>query len=237
MGLAAKHRYPSDFDLIKVQSNRIGFGSEALKVAYTGIVHLFKTNPLFNPYSDRIEALSAARLKNVWNIEPVCHEPWTTIIHGDFWTNNIMFHKDELDRLDDLKFIDFQTYRYADVFVDLVYFLGTSLNEELMVSKHFDDMIDVYYEELISVLRDLRIDDLQDFGRDEFDEGFKKDAGMEILRCAVALNFFNSEVDENATEEDRKEVFEKLIRCRSVSELFLKKLLRLLQIYEDKDWL
>ncbi|OXU26565.1 hypothetical protein TSAR_012190 [Trichomalopsis sarcophagae] len=233
-GLAAKRHYPSDFDLIKVQSDLVGFGSRALEVGYAGIVNLFKTNPLFEQYSDCIEAIATCR-KDVWDVNPVSHEPWTTIIHGDFWTNNIMFHKDELGRLDDLKIIDFQTYRFADVFVDLVYFLGTSLNEEVF-SKHFDEMIDVYYMELVSVLRDLKVD-LQDFERKKFDEGFKKDAGMEILRCAVALNFFNSDVDENATEEDRLELFDKLIKCRSVSEQFSKKLLRVLQIYEEKGWL
>lgn len=233
-GLAAKRRYPSDFDLVKAQSHRVGFGSQALEIAFAGIVNLFKTNSRFQRYSDRIEAIAAQR-KNVWDVEPVCHEPWATIVHGDFWTNNIMFHKDQLDRLDDLKFIDFQTYRFADVFVDLVYFLGTSLNEEV-VSKHFDEMIDVYHEELVSVLTDLDVDP-KDFGRQAFDDGFKKDAALEILRCAMALNFFNTEVDENATEEDRKELFDKLIKCKSVSEQFLEKLSRILQIYEAKGWL
>lgn len=235
LGLAAKLHYPSEFDSIKVQSDRVGFGSKALKLAYAGIVDLFKSNPLLKPYSDRIEALNLRR-KNVWDVDQVSHEPWTTIIHGDFWTNNIMFHKDELDTVDDLKFIDFQTYRFTDIFVDLVYFLGTSLSEEMMVSMHFDEMIDVYYDELIAVLRDLKVD-LQDFEREKFDEGFKKDASLELLRCAVALNFFNFDVDENATEDDRKELFEILIKCRNPSERFLKKLLRLLQIYEEKGWL
>lgn len=54
-------------------------------------------DPRMAPYEDRIRknAILEKDYSQSFLIEPV--EPWATIIHGDFWVNNIMFRHGKLN--------------------------------------------------------------------------------------------------------------------------------------------
>ena len=83
-----------------------------------------------------------------------------TLCHGDFWSNNIMFHyaeeKDESSSKSesepgkrtpiDLILIDFQLINYSNPCYDLVYFLY--INTDLAFrDNHLNDVLKLYYNE------------------------------------------------------------------------------------------
>lgn len=58
--------------------------------------------------------------------------PLMVLNHGDFWTNNIMFHRVSPDKPPtSVRFLDFQMCRYGSPALDLLYFLYTSVSEEV----------------------------------------------------------------------------------------------------------
>ena len=81
-----------------------------------------------------------------------------TLCHGDFWSNNIMFHydedKDELSSKSepehctptDLILIDFQLINYSNPCYDLVYFLYINTDLEFR-DNHLKDVLKLYYNE------------------------------------------------------------------------------------------
>lgn len=74
--------------------------------------------------------------------------------HGDDWVNNILFKKDETGKTIDAKFIDFQLSFWGSPANDLIYFLISSVQDEIKTT-HFDDLIVHYHEELCASLKSL----------------------------------------------------------------------------------
>ncbi|KAL7041206.1 hypothetical protein ACKWTF_000678 [Chironomus riparius] len=70
-----------------------------------------------------------------------------TLIHGDLWTNNILFQEDSDGKSIDVKIIDYQISFWGSPNADLIYLLFTSVMDDVKV-KHFDEIIEFYYREL-----------------------------------------------------------------------------------------
>lgn len=77
--------------------------------------------------------------------------------HGDDWLNNFLFKYDQDGKLLDIKFIDFQLSFWGSPANDLIYFLVSSVRDDIKV-KHFDDFIKHYHEQLVSSLNKLNYD-------------------------------------------------------------------------------
>lgn len=73
------------------------------------------------------------------------------LIHADLWINNMMFNDDS----EDVKFLDFQISFWGNPNADLMYFLFSSVMDDVKV-KNFDEIIEFYYEELRGSLKMLK---------------------------------------------------------------------------------
>lgn len=95
--------------------------------------------------------------------------------HGDPWLNNIMFKSDADKNTIDLKFIDFQLPFWGSPSADLIYFLVTSVADDVKV-EHFDHFVEFYQSELTSALKKLgynqHIPSLAELHIDFLDKGF-----------------------------------------------------------------
>lgn len=88
-------------------------------------------------------------------------EPWSTVVHSDFWVNNIMVTKLRFDsQRPPVKILDFQVCHYSSYVKDVLFFLLTSLRDEVL-KQSFDDLAKYYYHELISILTKLDIPELR----------------------------------------------------------------------------
>lgn len=132
-------------------------------------------------------------------------DTWSTICHSDYWTNNLMFHSNQDGNVDDMKFIDFQSYCFSNIFTDLVYFLYASLDDDTYC-KHFDKMIDLYYDTFTSIINRLKVDVIE-FTRVKFDEQSRKDAPCELIHNFIALLYHKVDADEAKNEKELREYF------------------------------
>jgi hypothetical protein len=70
--------------------------------------------------------------------------------HGDDWINNMMFKVNA----EDVKLLDFQNSYWGSPTGDLLYFLFTSVNDDVKIDS-FDELVGHYHRELVESLRKL----------------------------------------------------------------------------------
>uniref|UniRef100_A0A1B0C986 CHK kinase-like domain-containing protein n=2 Tax=Lutzomyia longipalpis TaxID=7200 RepID=A0A1B0C986_LUTLO len=104
----------------------------------------------------------AAKLKKVRNdlnerasqVYDPSKEFMNVLIHGDLWTNNIMFTFDEKNRPTDLLFVDLQFSTWTSPVVDILYFAHNSLKEELRQG-NIPELIQYYHTHLTTLLKKM----------------------------------------------------------------------------------
>ncbi|XP_067005811.2 uncharacterized protein [Anabrus simplex] len=80
-------------------------------------------------------------------------DEFNVLIHGDFWTNNMLFRYSG-NTVKDIRFVDLQLVHYTSFALDLHYFFYTSPSDEVRVS-HMDRLIEEYHTNLTDTLRIL----------------------------------------------------------------------------------
>ncbi|CAH1126783.1 unnamed protein product [Ceutorhynchus assimilis] len=100
------------------------------------------------PYVMKLEKLLLKERDMGFSMPPG-PEPWNTIVHGDLWLNNMMVRDKKDPRV---KLVDFQVYSYGSYARDLVFFLLTSVRNDV-TREHLDDLLRYYYEEFTAVLK------------------------------------------------------------------------------------
>jgi hypothetical protein len=83
-------------------------------------------------------------------------EPFAVIVHNDCWVNNFMV-KLEKDKPVKSMMVDFQILSYGSPARDIVFFLYSSVKNNV-VEEHYDDLIKLYYKTFTSVLEQLKCD-------------------------------------------------------------------------------
>nr|XP_022907462.1 uncharacterized protein LOC111418972 [Onthophagus taurus]XP_022907464.1 uncharacterized protein LOC111418972 [Onthophagus taurus] len=83
------------------------------------------------------------------------NELFGTFIHGDLWTNNILT-KTIHENLTSIKLLDFQVAEYGNPGRDVIFFLYTSAQMELL--QFVDDFLLIYYNHFIDILKTLNCD-------------------------------------------------------------------------------
>lgn len=82
-----------------------------------------------------------------------CREPFATLSHSDMWVNNFMV-KLENGRVVQNKFVDFQAYNYESPVRDLLFFLFTSVQINVL-KENLDYLLRFYHKHFIQTLEVL----------------------------------------------------------------------------------
>lgn len=90
------------------------------------------------------------------NSENLQKSKFLGLVHMDLWCNNIMIKRQNNSVLD-VKFIDFQLYEYSSVSRDVVFFIFTSVDLEVL-KEHCDSLLNHYFVHLIKILKKLKCD-------------------------------------------------------------------------------
>lgn len=113
------------------------------------------------------------------NSVPV-RQPFGTILHNDMWCNNTM--QRFLDgRAIENKFLDFQNYQYGSPVRDLIFFLWSSCQFEVL-KVHYEDLVRHYHHHFLQTLRSLGCD-VEPFSFVKFMEEMKRNAQCEALHA------------------------------------------------------
>ncbi|XP_077279633.1 uncharacterized protein LOC143907027 [Temnothorax americanus] len=190
----------------------------------------YKSMKEANVYLDRIEKTLEYGLKD--DITP--EEPWATLVHGDFWVNNMMFKYDESGRPINMKIVDFQLTTYNYGVNDLIFFLISSSRKEIL-DNHLDDMIDFYYDSFIESLKSLNVD-TNAFPRGQFMEQLNQCAPVKFSQCIMMVQVIQAargSVSQTATETANELVFTGGID----DDNYKQKMLHILSIFDQKGWL
>ncbi|XP_072386440.1 uncharacterized protein [Diabrotica undecimpunctata] len=98
----------------------------------------------FKKYSDNSSQmfLSALEYKS----------PYSVFIHGDCWSNNMMFKYNKSGDIEDIKLFDFQMAAVGSPILDLTYSFYSGADEETI--SNLDHFLDIYYKSLSKTLKE-----------------------------------------------------------------------------------
>lgn len=102
-----------------------------------------KLTNIEDTFFDRISA-TCVRAEDDFNV----------ILHGDLWSNNIMFKYDDNGDIEDTVLVDFQMCNYGPPALDLTYCLYTSSDNDIS-ELDWDMLVQYYYDELRTMLKKL----------------------------------------------------------------------------------
>ncbi|XP_028136995.1 uncharacterized protein LOC114331587 [Diabrotica virgifera virgifera] len=78
--------------------------------------------------------------------------PYSILIHGDSWSNNMMFKYNKSGEIEDIKLFDFQLATVASPVLDLTYSFYSGADEESL--SKLDHFLEIYYKSLSDTLKE-----------------------------------------------------------------------------------
>lgn len=230
LGIALKQKKPEFFEeVVALTESSLGVDLGQLDEGFLGVLKNFRDNPCFRKNLASIElSISSALNGKRYTVPKV--EPWVSITHGDLWVNNILFRKNGIGKIDDVKLIDFQIFLHDSPLKDLPHFLCASLEDETLIN-HLDELLDVYFIKFTTSLKRLGCN-IAPYSRDAFDKELKRQAFYEFSICSLIRKYFAFEIkNEESSEELKNVVFES--EC---TDAMKRKLQVLIHVYEKRGW-
>jgi len=182
------------------------------------------------PYLDKIEKTIEYGLHNI--VAP--QEPWMTYVHNDFWVNNMLFKYDKSGKLINMKIVDFQLSIYDYGVNDLIFFLISS-SQKNVLDNYLDDMIDLYYDSFIQCLKSLNVD-TNAFPKSQFLEQVKQCAPTKFNQCIMMIQVIQAargSVAEITEISNKTNLFSGNVN----DDNYTQKMLHTLTIFDRKGWL
>ncbi|KPJ08483.1 hypothetical protein RR48_12236 [Papilio machaon] len=127
---------------------------------------------------------------------------YSTICHGDCWSNNLIFKYHKNKPVDSL-LVDFQLVRYASPVTDLSYFFYMSADRHFL-HQHYDQLINIYYGTLSAVIRqcDLNIEEI--YPKDIFYKHLREYSVYGLIEALISMKIITAEPEEAAKMVDMK---------------------------------
>ncbi|KAJ4451122.1 hypothetical protein ANN_02562 [Periplaneta americana] len=158
MSIALKNLKPQVFKgtvLRACRPHNFDIDEEEMRANTPKLLNSVKIVPECEMYVDRVlQAINMGIQRQFGkSLLPPC-ELYATIVHSDFWVNNMMFMYDPNNENSPvgIKFVDFQIIIYSSCVRDLIFFLYTS-TEEGVIRNHYDELIHLYHDNFTDCLK------------------------------------------------------------------------------------
>ena len=106
-------------------------------------------------YYEKVVKIQNQLTDEIYKLIDIDSNEFNVLNHGDCWSNNIMFNYDEQGNVAATYLIDYQMTRYTSPAADLLYFLLSSTQLDIKLSK-FDYFIKYYHDHLVESLQLLK---------------------------------------------------------------------------------
>lgn len=178
--LALKVKEPNVFQSkIKKYSGGFIYSHDNVPIIINAFTEILRSNEELVPLIPRV--INTLNLKLT---KPKINEPYATLIHNDFWVNNVMIKLDN-NKPSAIKMVDFAVYDYGSPYHDLLFFLFSSVQPNVL-TRHFNEFLQVYYNNFSNRLKQLECDSLvQSF--EEMKEEIDKEAKSEFFHIAFMV--------------------------------------------------
>ncbi|XP_075977895.1 uncharacterized protein LOC142977705 [Anticarsia gemmatalis] len=121
-------------------------------------------------------------------------DSFSTICHGDCWTNNIAY-KYQGDRPFEVLFTDSQLTRIASPVTDISYFLYMSTDKRFL-DNHYSRILNVYYGTLTAVLRQCNLDVNEIYPPSVFQKHLKEYSVLGLIEALVSMMIITAQSEE-----------------------------------------
>lgn len=158
---------------------------------------------------------------------------WATLVHNDFWVNNMMFCHDISGRITGMKIVDFQLCIHDYGVNDLIFFLISSSNKEV-IDNNLDEVIDLYYNFFINILNKLGVD-TKEYSKTKFLDLLNKCAPSKFTQCIMMVPVIQA-ARISPSEIKNMENKEKLLQ-RETNNIGNQKLLHIVETFAKRKWL
>ncbi|XP_031781523.1 uncharacterized protein LOC116416639 [Nasonia vitripennis] len=233
LGTALRMKNPEFWKLAREPINKMAFDlpDNEFDDVSKHTVELLCSDPRMNEYSDRINrAFSAGKnFESLKNTEEI--EPWISIVHGDGWVNNLLYHHDKNGKVDDVKIVDYQIARTCSPLKDLPYFLCASGSMDI-IDNHFDELLDIYYDKYVEVLARIGCD-VSAFTKESFHKQLDKDGQDELFHCILVLKIITTEVSQEMDIGDMKSS----LLLTDSNQVFMDRSWRIVSKFVEKGWI
>lgn len=231
LGIAMKLNKPDEYNLIREGSKCPELIKDGFTEFYIPILKKLEENPITRIHYDRCaKVLKDEKFFEEWLAEP--DGDWATIIHKDFWVNNMMFHSDQNGHVDDVKFIDFQNYMYSNPVGELLFFLHSSTDDNVR-ENNLDELTDLYYEIFISVLLKMGCD-IKSFDRQSFNEQFPLVSKIEFIHLCFMIKMLTLDIDKTNLNIN---TIESVMTSYEGNDVFTKRLQNLVLYFVERNWI
>ncbi|XP_060806478.1 uncharacterized protein LOC106135581 [Amyelois transitella] len=174
---------------------------------------------------------------------------FSVVVHGDAWTNNIMFQF-EKNVPKEVVFIDYQMIKLGSPVNDLQYMIFNCTDYNTR-HQHFHEWIDFYHSELEKCLQKFNLDVNEVYPRNQLDADLRKYSKLYLAVVIMSHSMLIRKSEDAAklkdamnTEISDPENFKKMTEDLSVTNLdtesvglFKRKIVGLIQSYRDLGYL
>lgn len=136
---------------------------------------------------DKVQSLRTTFKDKMYEISKDQIEPFSVMNHGDFWNNNMMYQYGKNSKVPQaICLIDWQLVQFCSPAMDISYFIFSSTDSTLRV-EHYDDLINVYYENLAETLQRLGSDPEKLFKFSDLQDQLKKYARYGLIMAPMLI--------------------------------------------------
>ncbi|CAH1170178.1 unnamed protein product [Phaedon cochleariae] len=118
---------------------------------------------------------------------------YRVFVHGDCWSNNMMFKYDEKDEIEDLRFIDFQLTQVGTVVYDISYCIYASCSEETI--DDLDYYLKIYHRSLSESLEGYNLDPKSIYSYEVFKDEWKQYSKFGLLMALLVNSGKHSDLE------------------------------------------
>ncbi|KAJ3658376.1 hypothetical protein Zmor_010116 [Zophobas morio] len=209
---------------------------------YLGTFNPPRSNPFLQHFFaviDKIDELKLLRerIQKVFD-NPLPHsearEPFATFIHQDCWVNNIMIKVEERKSVKN-KLVDFQVCDYGSPAKDLIFFLFSSVQNNV-VEKHYDDIVRYYHQTFTSILQKLKCE-ITSFSFDAFLKEINYEAANSQFRHLMFMTFPMFAPKGTVKELSELTPDDLISESTDITDLHKEKLIFIIRQFAKRNWI